>query len=324
MQLGRRRLLHLAAFAAAAGWPSSLVAQTYPARPVRVLVPASAGGPTDLFARLMAQRLSDRLGRQFYVENIGGASGNIAIGQAARAAPDGYTVLFTYSTFAINPSFFDKVPYGLGDFAPVTLAVAAATSLCIHPSVEAKSVKELIALIRTNPGKFSFGSAGAGTPGHLAGEQFRLANGIDLVHVPFSGSAPAVASTVAGHTPIVFSSLPPVEPHIRERRLRALAVMSRSRLEALPNVPTMAEAGFPQILGDTWIGVLVPSHTPNEIVALLNREVIAVLALRDVREQLTMLGLEPVGSTPEILEERIRMESAIWAEVIKAAHIRPE
>jgi len=243
MEIQRRRFLHLTAVAATlSSAPQIAWAQTYPARPVRLIVAFAPGGVTDTFARLMGQKLGERLGQQFFVENITGATGNIGTGLAAKAAPDGYTLLFAFSSYVVNPTLFNKIPYDpYKDFEPVTLAVTSTTVVTIHPSVPAKTVKDLVALIRANPGKYTYASAGAGTQAHLAGEQFRLSLGLDLVHVPFNGGGPAIAAVVGGHTPIGFSSPAASIPQIRENNVRALAITSKARSQILPDVPTMTE-----------------------------------------------------------------------------------
>jgi tripartite-type tricarboxylate transporter receptor subunit TctC len=256
-------------------------------RPVRAVVAFAPGGVTDTFARLMAQKLTEQFGKQVYVENIAGASGNIGTAQVAKAAPDGYTILFAFSSHVVNPTLFARVSYDpVKDFAPVTLAVASTTVLTINPAVPAKTLKELIDLIKTNPGKFSFGSAGAGTQAHLSGEQFRLTLGLDLVHVPFSGGGPAVAAVVAGHTPISFCSPQAAMRHVKEGTVRALAVTSKTRSQIFPNVPTFAEEGYPDIEGDGWVGILVPAGTPEGIIALLQRESAKILAQAERRSGL--------------------------------------
>jgi tripartite-type tricarboxylate transporter receptor subunit TctC len=326
MKLPRRQFLHLAAGGAALAAMSRIArAQAYPARPVRAIVAFAPGGVTDTFARLMAQKLGEHLGMQFYVENITGATGNIGTGRAAKAAPDGYTLLFAFSSYVVNPTLFDKVPYDpYKDFEPVTLAVASTTVLTVHPSVPANTVKDLVALIRANPGKYSYSSAGAGTQAHLAGEQFRLSLGLDLVHVPFNGGGPAIAAVVGGHTPIGFSSPAASIPQIKEGNVRALAITSKRRSQILPDVPTMAEAGYPEIEGDSWVGVLVPAGTPKDIIGLLNREVVKIIALPDIKARLGELGYDPVASTPEEFAIRIKVEIETWAKVIRAAHIKAE
>ena len=324
MKLVRRQFLRLAGASAAAPiLARRALAQSFPARPVRVIVPFAPGGFTDVTARLIAGKIGEQLGRQVYVENLSGGSGNIGMGQAAKAAPDGYTMLAAFSSFVINPSLFDRVPYDpVKDFDPVSLAVTSSTVFAVNPALPASTVAELIALIRANPGKFSYASAGTGTTSHLAGEQFRLALALDIVHVPFSGGAPSFASVVAGHTPVGFGSPTVAVPLIRDGRLRALAVTSKVRTQTLPDVPTMTEAGYPDIEGDTFVGFVVPARTPKEIIGVLNREIVKSMASPDMRERLAMLGNEPVGSTPEEFGKRIKAEIATWGRVIRAANIK--
>ncbi len=241
MKLPRRKLLHLAAGAAAlsSSVPHGVWAQAYPTRPVRAVVPFAPGGVTDTFARLVAQKLTEQFGKQVYVENIAGATGNIGTGQVAKAAPEGYTILFAFSSHVVNPTLFARLPYDpVNDFEPVTLAVASTTVLTVNPAVPAKTVKELVELIKANPGKYSFSSAGAGTQAHLAGEQFRLLLGLDLVHVPFGGGGPAVAAVVAGHTPIGFGSPQAAMQHVREG---TVARPRDHQQEALANLPRRAD-----------------------------------------------------------------------------------
>src|SRR5689334_20127527 len=259
MTLSRRALLRLAATAALMPAPGRIAwALPYPVRPVRIIVPYAAGGPTDILGRLTAQKLSDELGQQFYVEDVPGAGGNIGMGQAARAAPDGYSLVVVPPNIVVNPALYASVPYDpYKDFDPVTIAVTSPTVLAVHPSIAATSVQELVSLIKAQPGKYSFASPGVGTPPHLVGEQFRLSFGLDLVHVPFNGAGPAVGSAIGGHTPVLFSSLPPAVPQIKDGKLRALAVMSSRRSTALPDVPSMAEAGYPNITGEGWFAFLV-------------------------------------------------------------------
>src|SRR6266853_1961407 len=251
MKIRRRRFLHLAAGAATlSSAPRIAWAQTYPARPVRLIVAFAPGGVTDTFARLMGQKLGERLGQQFFVENITGVTGNIGTGLAAKAAPDGYTFLFAFSSYVVNPTLFNKIPYDpYKDFEPVTLAVTSTTVVTIHPSVPAKTVKDLVAVIRANPGKYSYASAGAGTQAHLAGEQFRVSLGLDLVHVPFNGGGPAIAAVVGGHIPIGFGSPAASIQPIKEGNVRALAITSKRRSQILPDVPNTTEAGYPESEG---------------------------------------------------------------------------
>jgi tripartite-type tricarboxylate transporter receptor subunit TctC len=326
MKLPRRKFLRLAAGAALLPAVSRFAwAQIYPMRPMRAVVAFAPGGVTDTFARLMAQKLTEQLRMQVYVENIAGATGNIGTGQVAKAAPDGYTILFAFSSHVVNPTLFARVPYDpVKDFDPVTLAVASTTVLTVNPAVPAKTVNELVDLIKATPGKYSFGSAGAGTQAHLAGEQFRLSLGLDLVHVPFNGGRPAVAAVVGGHTPISFGSPQAAMQHVREGTVRALAVTSKRRSQIFPDVPTMTEVGYPQIEGDSWVGVLVPAGTPAEIIAVLYRESAKILAQPDMKERLVALGYDVVASTPEEFRTRITAEIEMWAKVIRAANIKPQ
>jgi tripartite-type tricarboxylate transporter receptor subunit TctC len=327
MGLSRRECLRSAATAAiaSAGVPRAAWSQAYPARPVRIIVPFAPGGPNDLAARLVAQKLSEQLGRQFYVENVGGAGGNIGMGQAARAAPDGYTMLAAAPSLVVKPGLYEKVPYDLyRDFEAVTIIASAPTVLTVHPSLPARTLEELVALIRANPGKYSYASPGTGTPPHLVGELFRLSLGLDLVHVAFSSGGLAINSAVAGHTPISFGAMPPAVPLVQDGKLRALAVTSGRRSHALPDVPTSAEAGHAQVAGDIWTAVLVPAGTPREIGALLQAEIAKALALPDLRERPTSLGYEPLGNSAEESAAQIRAEAAKWARVIRDAGIRAQ
>jgi tripartite-type tricarboxylate transporter receptor subunit TctC len=297
----------------------------YPDKSVRVIVPFAPAGPTDIVARLMATKLSERLGKQFYVENVSGAGGNTGMGQAARAAPDGYTVLFVSSSYVVNPSLYPKIPYDpYKDFIPVTVVGDAPNILMVNPSVPARTVAELVAYIKANPGKVSYASAGTGTTPHLSGELFRQTQKLDIVHVPFSGAGPAIQSVAGGHTPMAFTSLPPAIPMIQEGKLRALAVSAATRVAALPDVPTLSEAGLPDQEADTLQAVLLPAGTPQPVVDLLYNEIKAIVALPDIRERFAVLGLDPVANTPEEFAAQIRREIAKWGKVIHDANIRME
>ncbi len=326
MKLPRRKVLHLAAGAAAAmAAPRASFGESYPARQVRVVVPFAPGGPTDIFARLIVQKLTEQFGKQFYVENVGGASGSIGTAQVAKAAPDGYTVLFHVNSFAINPVFFDKVPYDpFKDFEFVTLAARNDVVFAVHPSVPAKTVAEFVAFAKAHDGRFTFCSGGTGSVTHLVGAQFALSVGLDVVHIPYSGAGPAVAAALANHVPAVFSSAPPVVPHILEGRLRALAVTGKVRSPSLPNVPTMAEAGYPETKGDQWVGVFVPARTPREVVAALQREVVKAVSSPDIKERFAAIGFVPVGSTPAEFEAVIRSDMESFSKVIKAGNLKPD
>ena len=326
MKLPRRNFLHVAAGAAALLTLSRIArAQTYPARPVRMIVPFGPGGNADIFGRIIAQKLSEQIGNQFYVENISGAGGNIGVGRVALAAPDGYTMLVTPPSYVINPALYDKIPYDARkSFDPVTLAVSTTVVLAVHPSVPAQTVKDLVALIKTNPSKYNYATAGVGSPGHLVGEMLRQSLDLDLVHIPYDSAGLAISSTVAGHTTICLAAPAPIVPQAKNGKLRALAVAYRTRLQAFADVPTMAEAGYPEIEFDNWFGVFVPAGTPREIITHLNREIAKSMALPDVEERLVALGFEPVASTPEEFATQIKIELEKLAKVIRAANIKAQ
>jgi len=303
--------------------PRSGKAQTFPTRQVRVIVPFAPGGPVDVFGRLMADKLSDHFGQQFYIENVGGAGGNIGTGRAAKAPPDGYTLLLTANNHVINPLLYETVPYDpFKDFAPVLLAVGFPTALSVNGSVTAHTIAELVDLVRSNPKKYSFSSPGVGTPSHLLGEQFRQKLGLDLVHVPYSGSGPATEAVLAGDTPICFAALTAAAPLAQAGRLRVLATMSDTRSEALPEVPTIAEAGYPGLDGQGWDGIFVPAGTPREIITLLSDEIRKVIAQPDVTQRIVALGFSPIGGPPDIFAKQLTAESEIWSRVIRAAGLK--
>ena len=298
-------------------------AQGYPTKPVRMIVPFGPGGTVDVFARIAAEKLTRRMGQNFFVENVAGASGNIATAQASKSAPDGYTLFMAFSTHTINPSLFASVPYDpVKDFEPVMLAVSGTHVITVTPTVPAKSLKELVEAIKANPGKYNYAHGGAGTPGHLLGEQFRLAYAPDMVAVPFNGAGPAIASVIGGHTPVGFSTLASAFSQIEGGQLRALAVTAKERSKQLPNVVTTAETGFPDIVGDIWVGVMVPAKTPGEIVTRLNKELASVIGEADTREKLAKVGFDPVASSPEAFAKQIAAELVSWRNVIQAAKIK--
>ena len=323
MKTTRRHVLALTGAAVAMPCVARLGrAQAYPSRPVRLIVPVAAGGANDTTARLFAQKLSENLGQQFYVENVPGAGGNLGIANAARAAADGYTLLAGGGNFVINPSLYAKIPFDpVKDFAAVSLMCSSPHVLAVHPSVPAATIKEFIALVQASPGTLSYGSAGRGTPAHLAGEMFKLAFGLDLIHVPFTGGGPAITSTLGGHTPVIMSALPTGAPYAKAGNLRALAMMSARRSSVLPDVPTMGEATGTELEADIVTGLVAPAGTPREIIELLHQTVAKIIAPPEFKERLLALGFEPVASTPEHFSEWLKIEIAKWAKVIRDGNI---
>jgi len=316
--------------ALAAAWPAPCAAQSgYPSKPVRFIVPSSPGGGTDIIARAIALKLSEAFGQQVVVDNRPGAGQMIGIELAAKSPADGHTILMAASTLAINPVMFKKVAYDpVRDFAPVTQAASLPNVLVVHPSLQAASLAELLALARQRPGQVAYASAGIGTSPHMSVELLKSMTGIDLVHVPYKGTAPGVVDLLAGQVSVMAPNVLTALPYIKAGRLRALAVTSAKRSDALPDVPTIAEAGAESGLSGyesaQWYGVLAPAGTPAEIVNRLYGEVARALRAGDVRERLAADGAEPVGSTPAEFAAFIRAEIEKWARVAKAARIRPE
>jgi len=325
LKLARRKFLHLAAVAAALVVPHLARAQAYPARPVRVIVPFAPGGQVDVVARLIAQRVSEQLGQQFYVENAPGGGGTIGTGRAAQASPDGYTILITDGiAFTASPSLYGKVPYdATRSFDPVTIPATTMQVLAIHPSIEARSIQELVALIKANPGKYSYASAGVGTGAHLTGELFRTSLGLDLVHVPYNSGGQAIAAAVGGHTPISFGSPAATIPQVNDGKLRALAVGGKKRVRELPDIPTMREIGLAEVECDASVVVLVPAGVQRQIIALLHDDIARAVALPEVEARLVALGFEPFTATPDEVAALIKNDLPKWAGVIHAAGIKP-
>jgi tripartite-type tricarboxylate transporter receptor subunit TctC len=304
---------------------SAVGAQTYPDRAVRIIVPFAAGGPTDAMARILAQKFTENLGQPFVVENRAGAGGNIGMSAAAKSAPDGYTLIMVSSSFVVNPSLYSNVPYdAYKDFAPISLAAASPNLIVVHPSVPARTIQELVALVRANPGKYSYSQPGIGTTPHLSGELLRLTFGIDLVSAPFGGAGPAIASVLAGHTPVAFTALPPAMAHVKGGTLRALAITGSKRSSELPDVPTMAEAGISGQEAETMQGLLAPAGTPRYIVERLQREVAKIIAQPDTKAKLLAMGFDPVGNTPEQFSAYINAEIARWGKVVRDAKLKVE
>jgi tripartite-type tricarboxylate transporter receptor subunit TctC len=300
-------------------------AQGWPERPVKVIVGFTPGGPTDLVARLIAQKLTEQTAKNFYVENVPGAGGNVGAVKAAQSPPDGYTILVTGGNITNNPFLYAHAGYDpLKDFDAVTVAAATPVVLAIHPSVPAKTVKELVDWIRANPSKESYASPGTGTPPQLTGALFVHALNLDLVHVPFNGGGSAVEATVGNHTPISFGAMAPAVPLIKSGDLRALAVTGKERSPALPDVPTMAESGFPEVEGATWTAIVVPAGTPKDIVAKLHDMIVASLGQADVKDKLAAMAYAPIGNSPEQCAAFFKSEMDKWGKVIKDAGLKAE
>ncbi|MGZ5167778.1 MAG: Bug family tripartite tricarboxylate transporter substrate binding protein [Burkholderiales bacterium] len=303
---------------------SEAIAQAYPAKIVRLVIPFPPSGGSDVIARILVPKFAEALGQQVLVDNRSGANGNVGTEIVARSAPDGYTLLFNGSgTLAINPSLYEKLPYdAVRDFAPISLVVLQPHVLVVHPSVPARSVKELIALAHAQPGKLNFASSGSGSLAHLAGEMFKMMGRVDMVHVPYKGAAPSLVDLVAGHVHLVFSSSPSVMPQVRTHRLRALAVTTAKRVAAMPDLPTIVESGLPALIITGWYGLLAPAGTPGNITVRLNSDIVSTLRQSDVRQKLIDLGLEIETLTPQGFGDFVKAEIAKYAKVVRSANIR--
>jgi tripartite-type tricarboxylate transporter receptor subunit TctC len=319
------RVRHILVVMAAAAATASVASEpAYPSKPIRMLVGFSPGGGTDVAARIIGKKLAEAWNQQIVIDNRAGAGGLVAFEMTAKANPDGYTLLATSPSFAIQPSIAAKLPFDpIRDFAPITLATSAPYLLVLHPGVEARSVKELIDLAKANPGKLNYASGGIGSAQHLTAELFRLMAGIHIVHVPYKGAV-SVPDVIAGRIQMLFSGVPQALPHVQAGRLRALAVTTPARSPAVPEVPTVAEAGVPGFEVTVWYGILATGRTPKPIIDRLNGGIVKALQSADVRQQLTSLGLEPVGSTAGQFGAKIRTEMAQWAKVVKQAGIKAE
>ena len=315
------RLLFAAAFIA-----PPVYAQAYPTKPIRLVAPFPPGGTTDVLSRIVAQKLGDTLQRQVVVENRPGAGGNLGHEVAAKAPPDGYTIVMSSNAALVaNPHLYKRLGFDpLNDFAPISVVAKAGQVLSVHPSVPARNVKELVALAKSRPGKLNFGSGGRGTPAHVAGEIFKSVTGINIVHVPYKGGILAVMDVVAGQIDMVFADMAPAVPQIKAGKLKALAVTSDDRSPVLPDVPTMVEAGIRGSSPQTWWAVLAPKGTPPAIVARINGDLAQMVKLPDVREKYAALGITPAHSTPEQITEMIKTESPQMGKVLKAAGVEPE
>jgi tripartite-type tricarboxylate transporter receptor subunit TctC len=304
---------------------ASASSQTYPVKPVRIIVPYAPGANADLIARLISQRLSPMWGQQVLLDNRPGGATNIGTTVAARAPPDGYTLLLAGPPNAINISLMSKLPYDLlSEFTSIILCTRVPNVLSVHPSVPAQNLRELIALAKARPGQLSFASGGLGSANHMAGELLKMISKIDIVHVPYKGSAPAITDVVGGHVELLFAGISSLVPHIRSGRLRAIATGSTKRLAMIAQVPTFIELGLPDMTTSVWFGVMVPAATPRDIVAKINADIHAILSRPESREQLISDGQEPGGGSPEEFDRFVRSEIAKYAQVIKAAGIKLE
>ena len=324
-----RRCASLQAFAAAAAFASfashapPAPAQPYPSRPLRIVVPFAPGGASDVIARILAGKLGDSLGQTVVVDNRPGAGANIGIGLAAKAPGDGYTLLVASSAFTVNPTLYANPPYdALRDFRMITCVGTAPNMVAVHPSHPAKSVKELVDLVRAQPGKHNYSSPGAGTTPHLSGEMFRLAFNIDLRHIPYGGAGPQIQSLLGAQVPIGFASVPSFAPQVKAGTLRGLAVTAEKRMALLPDVPATGELGYRGLEGDTFQGVFAPAATPAPIIARLHGDIMKAMASSDMRERLAAIAMIPVGNTPEAFTVQVRNDIARWAKVIRDGGIK--
>jgi tripartite-type tricarboxylate transporter receptor subunit TctC len=320
------RPLITAALLAALAPAQSAVAQSYPTKPIRWIVTYPPGGPTDVVARAIGAKLTEAWGQQIIIDNRAGAGGMIGTELGARAAPDGYTLLFgTSAGMTINPALQSRLPYDpVKDFAPVSLLVINPQLLVLNPTVPANSVKELVALAKAKPGQLNYASVGQGSPNHLGMELLKALTGTNIVHVPYKGTGPAITDLLGGQVQLMFNSMPTVLPLVRSGKLRALAVGSTQRISAIADIPTVAESGVPGFENVTWYGMFAPAKTPREIVNKLNAQVVRILAEPDMAQRLSSQGAEPRSSTPDELAKFMRVEFERWAKVIKSAGVKVE
>lgn len=325
--MARRTTLALAAAAAALAFAQAAPshAQAFPTRPVHIIVPNPPGGATDVLARVISEQLGTRLGQPVVVENRPGASGTVGSDLVAKARPDGHLMVMGHAaSHATSPSMYRNLPYDpVTSFAPVTLVANVTNVIIVNPSVPAKSVQELIAVAKASPGKLVFGSGGTGAITHLAGELFKQLAGVELRHVPYKGSSQAMTDLLGGHISLMFENLPGAVGHIRSGKVRPLAVLSQKRSSAVPDLPTVAEAGLPGAEAVSWFGLLTTAGTPKEVVDKLNREIVAVIRKPEVQARMADVGAEAVGSSPEEFGKLIRSERDKWGKVIKASNIQP-
>ncbi|WP_245185652.1 tripartite tricarboxylate transporter substrate binding protein [Falsiroseomonas frigidaquae] len=316
----RRTLLAASSLMALA---APALAQGFPERPVRIVVPFGPGGGTDNLVRILEPHLRASLGQPVVIENRAGAGGTIGADLVARSPADGYSVVVVDSSFAINPSLFPQLPYDSAkDFAPVSLLATGPVILLAHPGAPMRTLQELVTQAKAQPGRFSYASGGNGASTHLAGELLKLVAGIDLVHVPYRGTGPATTDVVAGHVPLMFNGISAARPHVDSGRLRALAVTGPQRAAALPDVPTFAEAGLPDVTASTYWGALAPAGVPAPIVARLSEAFRVAVTHPDVQDRLRSLGFDPIGGPAASYAENLRTETAKWADVVRRASVR--
>ena len=301
-------------------------AATFPAKPVRFIAPFPPGGSTDLLARLVAIKLTEAWGQQVTVENRGGAGGTIGVELAARAAPDGYTIVMGHvGTFGFNPTLYPKLPYdAIRDFAPITVLATVPNGMAVHPSLPVKTARDFVALAKAKPGELLYASGGSGSASHLAGEYFKLLTKIDMVHVPYKGTGPAMISMISGQTTMTITGMVALMPHVKSNRLKLLGVATMKRLSIMPDIPTINESGVPGYDANQWYGVLTQAAVPRDIIAKLHADFVKVLARPDVKERLAADGAEPVANTPEQFAAHIKAEIARWAPVVKASGAKPD
>ena len=320
-----RPLITLLVIAAAAAFSVPGAAQTYPAKPIRIVVAYPAGGANDIIARAVGQRMSEMLGQPVIIDNRGGGGGTIGADIAAKSAADGYALFMAAGAHALAPSLYAKLPYDIvADFAPVSLAAKGAYLFAVHPSLPVKSVKELIAFARARPGQLNFASSGIGAPPHLAGELFKSMAGIEITHVAYKGDTPALIDLVGGHVEMAFMTLSATAPHVKSGKLRGLGVTSRKRSGMVPELPPIGEAGLPGYEMSTWWGLLAPAKTPPEIVSRLNATVVKIVGEPEFRQRLAAQGMDAESSTPEQFAAFIRSEKDKYAKLARAAGVKPE
>lgn len=299
------------------------LAQVYPAKPVRIIVAQAPGGASDQLIRALAQKLGDSLGQQFLIDNRPGAGGNIGAEIAAKATPDGYTLFMVSAPHAVAPSLYRKLGYDLAaDFTPITLIASEALCATVHPSLPARSVREFVAFLKKRPGQVSYGSTGNGAVNHLATELFKSRAGVDMVHVPYKGSAYAIPDAISGLVPVLFANVTPLRPHIQSGRLRALAVTSKDRVRSLPEVPTISESGYPGYEAINWFGLVAPTRTPEDTVRKLNAGIRQAATLPDIRAQFDSSGANAMFGTPEEMRTFLQNEISKWADVVKTSGAR--